>query len=546
MRQPELSPGQQFLDSVEHTCNFALTLESLTFNDPYVGDRLLAASYGVCMRRWADESPSSEFADGVVELASQLVDGVLCPSDDYFTWHTLARGYAIGIVQLARKVRPRALPASVLEALVPDPSSAPSPFRAVNRIRLAEVSDGDHAIHMDFGNYTMGRLVTGRQNYDMKHFEYRRVRRQIEDRIRRLGYSKEQFAEIDREIGRANWREDRGRKTDRYGKKYSWIAYFEMYGLRDALGLLNDTWHGLERSSDCDVDPTFPADTPTWLAPVGDIFDASPTDQREWLERGQTPDHRCLLDRAEVDGVAGDWVLLDATIRDRGSHGREVVSHVVSVMASTANVRRLRAEFARGHSFGDQGIPESGADYYTYFGEVPWSHHYGSDARTTTGQPKRTRERAFDYFDRGRWRPGIPVEAASRRRVWESYHSDLNQIGSVEFPAPPIADFLGLQGAGGSADLLDPTMRLATLYRQSPDDLGSHYLYIRRDLLDRYLKRRKLQIVRAVWGERTLHYDFFKGDISDEMRQPLIDRVNTFRFVDCHGEWLSLEQDATE
>jgi hypothetical protein len=523
---------------------FALTLEALSFNDPYVGERLLAASYGVCMRRWAVEPPSSPFADGVVELARQLVEEVLRPTGKYFTWHTLARGYAIGIVQLARRLRPRALAASALERLVTDPTRAPSPFRPVNRIRLSDVSDGDHAIHMDFGNYTMGRLVTDRQNYDMKHVEYRRVRRQIEDRIRRLGYSKERFGEIDREIGRTNWREDRGRKTDRYGKKYSWIAYFEMYGLRDALGLLKDRWNRQERTSDCDVDPSFPSDIPGWLAPAQDVFEASPTDQIEWLERGRIPDHRLLLDRAEVDGVAGDWVLLDATVRNDGSHGREVVSHVVSVMASATNVRRLRAEFARGHSFGDQGIPEGGADYYTYLGEVPWSRHFGSDARTATGRPMKTRERAFDYFVQGRWRPGVPVEATSRRWVWESYHSDLNQTDSVEFPAPPLSDFLGLRGASGSADLLDPTLRIATLFRRSPgDDLGSHYLYIRRDLLDRYLKRRNLRLVRAVWGERTLHYDFFKDDLSDEMRQPLINRTNTFRFVDCDGEWLEFGQE---
>jgi hypothetical protein len=111
---------------------------------------------------------------------------------------------------------------------------------------------------------------------------------------------------------------------------------------------------------------------------------------------------------------------------------------------------------------------------------------------------------------------------------------------------PRPAHFLGLRGADGSADLVDASTRVATLYRQSPDDdLGSHYLYIRRDLLDRYLKRRHLQLVRAVWGERTLHYDFFKDYISDEMRQPFIDRANTFRFVDCDGEWLSLEQEIT-
>ncbi|MEZ5348125.1 MAG: hypothetical protein R2714_02840 [Microthrixaceae bacterium] len=47
---------------------------------------------------------------------------------------------------------------------------------------------------MDFGNYTIGRLVTDRGNYDFKHREYNGVRRQIADRIGRLGYSTDHFS----------------------------------------------------------------------------------------------------------------------------------------------------------------------------------------------------------------------------------------------------------------------------------------------------------------------------------------------------------------
>ena len=48
----------------------------------------------------------------------------------------------------------------------------------------------------------------------------------------------------------------------------AWLAYFEMYGLRDAQGLLEDEWHDNDRTSDCDIDPSFPLEPPTWLAPL--------------------------------------------------------------------------------------------------------------------------------------------------------------------------------------------------------------------------------------------------------------------------------------
>lgn len=527
------------LGETQHEALFELTLEALSFNDPYVGERLLAACYGVCMRRWAVETSESSFASAVVQLARQLAECLLRPAGPDFTWHTLTRGYAVGVVQLALRLQPGSLPRNLLGSVVPDPGRAPTPFRDVSQILEADTRDGDHAIHMDFGNYTMGRLVAERQNYDMDHSEYSQVRRQIEDRIRSLGYSKELFGEIDQQIGRSSWNERGGRKTDRYGKKYSWVAYFEMYGLRDAQGLLEDEWHDNDRTSDCDVDPSFPLEPPTWSAPLPDVFATSPSGQLEWLEFGSVPDYRGILDRTDVDGTIGDWVLLDATIRQEGSNGREVVAHVSSLMATSKNVDRLKREFAAGRSFGDQGIPGGGTDHYTYLGEVPWSSRYGSDVRTSTGAPKRMRERAFDYYAGGRWKAGIPVEAATRHWGWESYHSELNQVGGVDFPAPALADFLDLRSAGGSADLIDKAGKIATLVRVTPGPaFGSHYLYVRRDLLNRYLLGRGLQLVRALWGERTMHYDFFKsGDISDEQRDPFVRRVNTFRFTDCGGIW---------
>ena len=57
-----------------------------------------------------------------------------------------------------------------------------------------------------------------------------------------------------------NWNYNRsadGGKTDRYGKKYSWIAFYELAGLRQDKNLLPDYYDDL-RISDADIDPSFP------------------------------------------------------------------------------------------------------------------------------------------------------------------------------------------------------------------------------------------------------------------------------------------------
>jgi hypothetical protein len=498
---------------------FDLVPQFLSFSDPYVAERILAASYGVCMRRWAREAPRSPFADSVHKLAQCVLELVLRPGAPHATWHALTRGYAIGVLQILLQLRPRALSRPDRELLAFAPGQAPSPFRPVSRIRKRDVDDAEHAIHMDFGNYTIGSLVDGRGNYDFKHREYTGVRRQIADRMRRLGYSADRFNELDRRIvQQMEYRRD-GHKVDRYGKKYSWIAYFEMYGLRSAMGRLDDHPLSDPRTTDCDIDPSFPTAIPEWDPPRPNVFGTSPVEIHDWIVNGATPDYVSLLRLTDVDGNVGDWVLLNAAIHEGVEDGRELRGWVTSVLAPERSIARLRAEAEAGRDLSDNGFPDLAADYYTYHGEVPWSLAYGSDVRTTTGRPKRVSDRAFDYFLK-RWRSGIAVEPTCRQWAWESYHSELNQVGSVVFPAPPLAVALKLRVVGGSTDMVDQREQTATVYREAPGPgFGSHYLYMRRDLLQSYARDRGLRLVQAVVGERSVSYRMGERGLPDSARQ---------------------------
>jgi hypothetical protein len=195
---------------------FDLTMDFVGFNDPYVPERMLAASYGACLRCWALETPNSTFTVALTALGHGLLEAVLRPNAPHATWHALLRGYAIGILNVLLQLRPRALTAPDRALLVFGPGHAPSPFRTASRIRKADVEDPEQAINMDFGNYTIGRLVDGRWNYDYKHPEYARVRRQIADRMRLLGYSTERFDAADGAIVRWNEHQRDEHKVDRY------------------------------------------------------------------------------------------------------------------------------------------------------------------------------------------------------------------------------------------------------------------------------------------------------------------------------------------
>lgn len=491
----------------------------LSIGDPYVTERVVAACYGVCMRVWAKEVSRSAFGDALAGVGLVLLEQILRPNAPHSTWHALTRDYAIGVLQILRKLRPRALSASDRQLLELAPGQAVSHFRPVSQIRQLDTEDPEHAIHMDFGNYTIGRLVEDRGNYDFDHKEYAGVRKQIADRMRQLGYSTDRFDELDRKIARySEYRRD-GYPVDRYGKKYSWIAFFEMYGLRRAEGRIGNEYFQEPRSSDSDIDPSFPNEIPRWSPPHDDVFAASPADLHGWIANGQNPDYGGIVRLPDVDGVAGDWVLLDAMMHEGSGDGREARGWVRSVFVPPRSIDQLRKEVESGREIGDRGFPESGADYYTYHGEVPWSASYGSDVRTGRGRARRLNDRAFDYYDSG-WKRGIPVESTCRRWAWEDYHSQLNQVGGVVFPAPPIAESLGLRVAAGSSDMLDDKGRLATIFRRSDGPgYGSYFLYMRWDLVERYAEGRNLRLVQAVVTERNVSYKSMQRGLPESLRQ---------------------------
>ncbi len=510
---------------------FGLVPEFLTFNDPYVSERVLAAAYGVCMRRWATEAPTSAFANSVAVLGHQLLELLLRPGAPHTTWHSLTRGYSIGVLQILLRMRPRALSREDKELLVLAPGQAPALFRTPSRIRKADVEDPELAIHMDFGNYTIGRLVEDRRNYDFKHREYAGVRRQIADRMQQLGYSSGLFKEMDSAIDRQGGYRRDAYKVDRYGKKYSWLAFFEMYGLRAAMGKIEDHPIRDPRSSNSDIDPSFPEPIPEWDPPRRSIFDSSPVEIHEWILKGETPDYESLLHMNEVDGHRGDWVLLDAAIHEGVQDGRELRGWVASVFVPERSAQRMLADVEAGRDLSDNGIPDLGADYYTFHGEIPWSRAYGSNVRTKRGLPKRVSDRAFDYFDR-RWKPGIPVEGTCRRWAWEGHHSELNQVGSLVFPAPPIAVALDLRVVGGSSDMVDQRGNVATIYRKAPGTgFGSHFLYIRRDLVEEYTSRCRLRLVQALVCERNLSYRITERHLPDSVRRLFQAHVHRFATV---------------
>jgi hypothetical protein len=505
---------------------FGEVLRSLAFNDPYVSERMLAAAYGVSMRLWADPG-GARLRASIVTFARSLVREMFAANAPHATKHVLRRGYALGVIALARKVEPHAIATREVPLLKPPFAQTPSPFVDAAQINDADVQDARHAMHMDFANYTLGRLVPGRGNYQEDHAEYQAVRRQIARRMTDLGYSEEAFLELDRSIVQMQpvSRESDGGKTDRYGKKYAWIAFFEMYGVRGDLDLLAES-RSRERSSDSDIDPSFPVSPQRWVPPLPDIFTDAPSDHGDWLTSGPVPDYQHLLVRANIDGVAGGpWVLLNGFIQQKGSDDRETFAFVRGLLMRRKDIGRIKQTVSDLDYLGNSRIPEASDDYYTYAGEIPWSPQFGSNYRLANDRAQRHLSPILQRFSGGRWTESGRVEVPVHRWSWESYHSSLNQVSGVEFPAPALCEKLGLVNHNGSFDMWDSADRQASVYREFDvaDQFGrSELIYLRQDLLERYLSLTDQAFVWIPWGERTLNYRLFQPEVE---RAPAVDEA---------------------
>ena len=520
---------------------FTHVVTSLEFNDPYVPERMLAAAYGATLSQ-VDSEIAPMFRPLLGGLAKTLYQKMFGTGARYATHHTLMRDYALGIIQIAQRANCVVLPKTASPNLAAPFPNTPSTFASDGTPDPAVNKAVGNAIHMDFGNYTMGRLIPNRKNYDHEKPDYVEVRAKIERRMFDLGYRAERFKNADTEIGSRFWNASDQEKVDRYGKKYSWIAYFEMWGERKVAKKLPD-WYLGERTSDCGVDPSFPKRPPDWTPPIPDLFGDPGVATEAWVKGGFTPDWHPLLIVPEINGHRGEWVLVQGFIRGADeSHDRELFAFLRGVFITRRDVCSFKTIFLAEEYPGNSKIPDGASEHYLYAGEAGRRQNYAQHLYQRNGRYRRQIAEAFDRYvpvypkektptatvkirltsvkgketslsfdeplgpiPKMRHIPGIRIELPSINFGWESYHSLHNDFSGFHLPAPSLIQRLVLASKNREIDFYDSMGNPGTLYREAGDGWNGDrhsLLYIRADLLRRYLTDTRQVLVWCNWGER--------------------------------------------
>jgi len=532
---------------------FELAAGALEINDPYVGERATAAAYGVTT---AHQQLDAEFANHLATYLEALVAATAGDAATAPTHHRLIRYYIAGTVEFGRIHYPAAVPAAAADGISFAEGHLPDPLPEGDERR----DEVERTIHMDFGNYTLGRLFDDRANYDYEHEGHRDATDQVLGVIYDLGWRKSEFSSVDQTLGRQDLDRNPGR-VERYGKKYSWIGLYLLTGMLNARG---DRVYGLE----VDIDPTFPQvspplplTVPTWVRPT-------PADDRAWLINGVVTVPDDLMYAEYLAGAEGPWVLvhaeLDAEDERTGRGGYGLFSTVALAPGDLDALMTWWSE--RNHPGRD--LIELPKAYYLFAGEIPWhtrmvtsgddiagtgtrpierdeddgwvdphnSEAYfdhirvdlpateeaeaGPEApiddllKATYGGPEEGSEgEAFNYLDfvqakRAVYLETIPpyvelaFESMAHTFAWEGHNSSENEAFAY-VPSQRLSQHSGLRSVAAGFHQVCADGRLASMSFTAPPGMNGHLLYVREDLVKAYAGDRT--VVTFGWGERQIH-----------------------------------------
>lgn len=542
---------------------FHLTLESLNMNDPYVPERMLAGSYGVAMALHNDLSNPVFRKKILPQFAKRLYKLMFKKGAPHSTTHILMRDCARYTIEIALLHNSRLLNNHQRKRIRP-------PFKDGGIRRWGkekdrnehEYRDGNYPFGMDFDNYTIGRLIPDRQNYDFKNSEYIKVKSNMWWRIYHLGYSLEKFGEIDKEIMRRSFyrfgRAANGGKVDRYGKKYCWIAFYEVAGYRKDKGLLENRWSfSGERISDIDIDPSFPKKVQESKIVEKDYLKGGPTDLAKWIQKGSTPDILNYLILTKINNVPGPWVSLDGYISQENYNTKRSIFIFPRGFLISEKDMKIFKKYKDKILVAGRALPEIEEDYYTFAGEIPWCEtfpytRYPAKIEIPVSTkivkiPKK--EIRFVYRKNGKEisledhgkiskaiknkdekqliismnemqieilplqkteereevnNVSIEIEIPIREFCWEDYHSVTNPGQRAYVPSKELATELRLHIEPQSFDMLDERGKKASITLQWGDPWHTTHklIYLRKDLLEKYLKRKRKQLIWIIWGER--------------------------------------------
>ncbi|MFW9638281.1 hypothetical protein V3H44_04000 [Vibrio parahaemolyticus] len=489
---------------VSNTDSFLDIAESFfSVNDPYILERVIAASYAVvCIS--LDNSRNYE---KIEEFTNRLINEFFVQTAACATSHIVLRGYASCLA--ARVALEPNIQISELQIQSASDPFVSMPRRNWHEIKIDGMSGPSSPLHIDFENYTIGSLVRNRNNYDFEHPEYTEIRNKILWRIHELGWNEERFGEVDNRISSQNgYGRLETKKVERYGKKYAWIAYYEMAGLLQDSNRLESWGYRFEAG----IDPFFPQ--------IDEIcqfkrhyFLGSRSDSTEnWITASGTPTLSELSKLENFDEV--EWTLVSAFIVEESKElDRHFYSSVSSYIVSMSTLDELREFIVRPNEL---DFPDDIFIRDVYLGEVYTTWMYKPEEKVIkalVGTERKKIDSSVAFEDGAFIKKNttqyieIPIykefkiESLIVEYNWESNGESV----SIPLLSPWIVKMLDLSFDVNKLCYFDRVgVQVSSLVFEKKQDNTNirKRFYLRTKLVDRLLNMSNFEVVTRVHGER--------------------------------------------
>ena len=471
---------------------FALATESLLVDAPYVSERAFAACYGVLM---GSQTATDELLEPLRDFLAAIDTYLLGPNATDPSNHWRLRFYVREIVKFARLFFPR----EFANFKFSSQSFGSSPYLTHDQVN--EIFNG--MLPLDFKNDDIGSLFPDRRKYDDTHVGFSNALTEIKGRVRSLGWEHSIFAEIDKRIydGESR-RRNNPEAVDTYSLKYAKIALQEITGVLANLNLGSFVRKGERPYPMVDIDPSFPEEPPPLQLEKLSWSDPSIEDNETWLSKGKVNVPNDLLRVADLNEAEGPWIAVDGFLKTENKIlDRRVFGFIRGILIPQGQVDKALSVLESAEYLGNMYIPECPSDYYTYAGEIPWSQSFANSEDYEKDHEQYLGNIGSHLSDHQ-----IQVEILCHRYSWEGYHSSVNGVSGYAIPSKTFSQKFNLRAGPSSFDQFDEKKRVASIAYSPPEHFSNsgNMLYLREDLLLRYMADTDKQLVWLVWGERNL------------------------------------------
>jgi hypothetical protein len=346
------------------------------------------------------------------------------------------------------------------------------------------------------------------------HFDTRWARRWVAKRAHELGWTQARFGKVDRKSGY----ERRDHRVERIGKKYQWLAFYELLArMADNLHYVGQSYGkknprpyvGARDLGIRNTDPSLLVTQTnydgwkqwgrTWWVPVEPrLRPVAPLERLTWLQSDNDLLNRATLVDVYDPKTKRQWLCLSgfANWRQYGIDGdnkgmqRDTWYRVRCIVTAKANEARLLKSLSGRTLTDPHALPEFELDSEFFLGEYPWH----PDLAKRDG-----------WHNAGGWhRLAAPVRptTASYRCERGGYDYSVDQTIEIEFPAPWLAAAMNLRlldgqrptfvDAGGHVQFFDPSVT----------EKGYQAALVDREAFLTMLERGRLVPVWVVAGEK--------------------------------------------